>query len=35
MSGKIHEKYKRDNEIMSSVHNKILQINKKADEQKI
>lgn len=32
MSGKIHEKYKRDNEIMSSVHNKILQINKKAGE---
>lgn len=31
-AGKI--KYKTDNEIMSSVQNEILQVNKKADEQK-
>lgn len=34
MSGKICVKYKTDNEIMSSAHNTILQISKKADEQK-
>lgn len=33
-SGKICVKYKTDNEIMSSAHNTILQISKKADEQK-